>query len=60
MNLSIGHLKDGVILLPRTGCFVKMLSYSNLSSVLGIKTQKIGKISRTAETINSILVLVVK
>ena len=39
MNLSIGHLKDGVILLPRTGYFVKMLSYSNLSSVLGIKRQ---------------------
>ena len=39
MNLSIDHLKDGVILLPRTECFVKMLSHSNLSSVLGIKRQ---------------------
>ena len=34
---SIGHLYDGVILLPRQECFVRMLSYSNLSSHLGIK-----------------------
>ena len=36
---AIGHLHEGVILLPRPECFVKMLSYSNLSSLLGIKRQ---------------------
>ena len=35
----IGHLHDGFILLPRPECFVKMLSYSNFSSLLGIKIQ---------------------
>ena len=37
MRLEIGH--DGVILLPRPECLVKMVSYSNLSSLLGIKRQ---------------------
>ena len=55
----IGHLHDGIILLPRPECFVKMLSYSNLSSVLGIKRQ-LEKISLTIEATNNILVLVVK
>ena len=35
----IGHLHDGVISLPRPECFFKMLSYSDLSSLLGIKKQ---------------------
>ena len=35
----IGRLHDGVILLPRPDCFVKMLCYSYLSSLLGIKKQ---------------------
>ena len=56
--LPIGHVHDGVILPPRLECFVKMLSYSNLSSLLGIET--IGKISLTIEAINRIVVLVVK
>ena len=30
---------DDVILLPRPECFFKMLSYSDLSSLLGIKRQ---------------------
>ena len=48
-----------LILLPRPECFVKMLSYSNLSSLLEIKRQ-LEKTSPTRETINSILVLVLK
>ena len=36
---AIGHLPDDITLLPRTECFVKMLFYSNLSSLLGIKRQ---------------------
>ena len=35
----MGHLHDGVILLPRPECFVKMLSYPNLSPPLGRKRQ---------------------
>ena len=30
VDRRIGHLHDGIILLPRPECFVKMLSYSNL------------------------------
>ena len=37
--IVIGHLHDGVILLPRPECFVKMLSYPNLSPPLGRKRQ---------------------
>lgn len=33
----VGNLHDGVILVPRPECFVKMLSYSNLSFLLRIK-----------------------
>ena len=36
---GIRHLHDGVILIQRPQCFVKMLSYSNLSSLLGVKRQ---------------------
>ena len=36
---TIGHLHDGVILQPRPECFVKMLSHSNFSTLLGIKRQ---------------------
>ena len=35
----IGHLHDGVILLSRPECFFKMLSYSDLSSLFGIKRE---------------------
>ena len=35
----IGRLHDGVIFLPRPDCFVKMLCYSYLSSLLGVKRQ---------------------
>ena len=58
MHLT-GHLHDGVILLPRPERFVKMLSYSNLSSLLGIKRQ-LEKMSLTIKATNSILVLVVQ
>ena len=34
ISFIIGHLPDSLILLPRQECFVKMLSYSNLSSLL--------------------------
>lgn len=47
--LGIGHLHDGIILLPRLECFVKMLFHSNLSSILGIKAQ-LEKISLTIKT----------
>lgn len=35
----VGHLHDGVISLLRPECLVKMLSYSNLSSLLEVKRQ---------------------
>ena len=35
----INHLHENVVLLPKPECFLKMLSYSNLSSFLGIKGQ---------------------
>ena len=39
--IIIGYLHDGVFLLPSSDleCFVKVLSYSNFSSLLGLKTQ---------------------
>ena len=56
---TMGHLHDGVILLPRPECFVKMLSYPNLSPPLWRKRSN-WKISLTIEATDSILVLVVK
>ena len=55
----MGHLHDSVILLPRPESFVKMLSYSNLSSLSGVK-REFGKIILTIEGTNSILVTVIK
>lgn len=37
--VPMSHLQDAVILLPRPECFIKMLSYSNLTSPLRIKRQ---------------------
>ena len=37
--MIMAHLHDGVVLLPRPECAVKMLSYSIMSSLLGIKRQ---------------------
>ena len=42
--ITIVHLRDGVMLLPRPEYFVKMLSYSNLSSLAGI----IGQLEKLA------------
>ena len=58
--MIMAHLHDGVVLLPRPECTIKVLSYSILSSLLGIKRQLQNNISMTIETFNSILVLVVK
>ena len=57
-GLPIGHMRDGVILLPRPECFVKMLSYSNVFS--HGNNESIGKINLTTEATSNILVLVVK
>ena len=51
----MSDLRDGNILLPGPKCFVKMLSYSNLSY-----KEITGKISLTVEATNSIPVFVVK
>jgi len=55
----IGRLHDGVILLPRPDCFVKMLCYSYLSSLLGIKRQ-LEKLARDQRPLTTIRGLVSK
>lgn len=58
IRVLIRHLYDGVSVLPRPEFLVKMLSYSNLSSLVRIETA--GNISLTTEATNSILIVVVK